>query len=306
MPLIARTLTGGSRTITGDVTADPRVSALTPEEFFNVRYILEIFEDLSMLADVLKHATNCDDSIVLASAADTINYHLDSFYIIGATADLFRRLFVAYCRLKRLGTTSLNLLFSLIELGLQIPGEFNAVALLRQDISRVETKSVLAVSSPVSDHVPDISIGPDPSLSKKLDQLLSYGGCIDETTLDSIFSVLTKALESGSEQTKLSGNDISRHLAQLRCFQPKRFDSMLVRWICGILNSSSRPSLLKILPPLIGVGCITISAFISLVENPQQHDIGQQVIPKVDSLKMDFLRLLVQQPSNQGRCHDLV
>lgn len=297
---------GDSRIVNGeDVAADPRVSALTLDEFYNVRYILETFEDLSILADVLKHATNCDDSIVLASAADTINYHIDSFYVIGATTDLFRRLFVAYCRLKRLGKTSLNLLFSLIELGLQVPGESNAVAVLRQDISRVETKSVLAVPSPVSDHVPDISIGADPSLPK-LDQLLSCGGCIDETTLDSVFSVLTTALEPGSEHTKLSGNDISRYLALLRCFHPRRFDSLLVRWICDILKSSARPPLLKFLPPLIGVGCITIPAFISLVENSLQHDIGWQAIPNVNLLKMDLLQLLVPQTPNQDSCLDLV
>lgn len=94
-----------------DATTDPGISALTPDEFYKIRGILENFEDLSMLADVLKHATNSDDSIVLASAADTINHHLDPFYVIGATTDLFRRLFAAYCRLKRLGTASLDLLF---------------------------------------------------------------------------------------------------------------------------------------------------------------------------------------------------
>lgn len=288
-----------------DATTDPGISALTPDEFYKIRGILENFEDLSMLADVLKHATNSDDSIVLASAADTINHHLDPFYVIGATTDLFRRLFAAYCRLKRLGTASLDLLFSLIELGLQIPSECNAVSVLRQEFSRIETKSVLAVSSPVSDHVPDISSETDPSLPMKLDQILSSGGCIDEATLDNIFNVLTKASESGSDETKLPRNDICRYLAQLRCFHPKRFDSMLVRWICGVIKSSP-PTLLKILPPLIGVGCVTFQAFMSLVERLSRHGAGGQVMANMNVLKMDLLELLVPQSSNQDRCLDLL
>lgn len=258
-----------------------------------------------MLADVLRHASNSDDSIVLASAADTINYHLDPFCVIGATTDLFRRLFDAYCRLKRLSTASLDLLFSLIELGLQIPGESNSVSLLRHDFSRIETKSVLSVSSPVSDQVPDISSEADPSLPMKLNQVLSSGVCVDEASLDTIFNVLTKALLSETDGTKLPRNDICRYLAQLRCFHPRRFDSMLVRWICKVVKSP-QATLLKVLPPLIGVGCITFQAFVLLVERLSRHDTEPQMIATMNSVKMNLLELLVPQIPNQNRCLDLV
>ena len=60
----------------GDIA--PSVSALTADEFYSVRDILETFGDISMLADVLKCASSSDDPIVLASVADTTNRHLDS------------------------------------------------------------------------------------------------------------------------------------------------------------------------------------------------------------------------------------
>lgn len=299
-------LTGSSRPITRIISADSGISALTPEEFYTVRDILEDFEDLAMLADVLKHAANCDDSTVLASAADTINYHLDSFYAIGATTDLFRRLFEAYTRLKRLGTADIDLLFSLIELAFQIPSEVNTLALLRQDFSRMETKSALAVSSPVSDHVPEISGAPDPSFHAKLDQILSPGSGIDEPTWDTTFNVLIKSLELGADQAKLPRNDTCRYLAQLRRFNPKRFDATLIRWVCDILKSSPRPPLLKILPPLIGVGCVSLQAFTTLVERLSQCDGGEHMIPNMDMLKAELVELLASRPGEQGSYFDLV
>lgn len=296
----------GFRTITGGAVANnPGISALTAEEFYHVRDILESFQDLSMLADVLRHATNCDDGNVLASVADTINCHLDSFSVIGATTDLFRKLLEAYMRLKRLGTTSLDLLFSLIELGFQIPSEFNTVILLRQDFSRLENKPAIAVSSPVSDHIPEISSETDPSLYAKVEQILSSGGGIDEPTWDTTFNVLIRALESGPDQTKLSENDAARYLAQLRRFYPKRFDGMLIRWVCGALKSSPWPTLLKTLPSLIGVGCVSIQAFIVLVDKLSRSD-NERMSPNKNMLKVGLIGLLAAPNPEQGRYFDLV
>lgn len=250
----------------------PVVSALTPDEFYTVREILETFGDLSMLADVLKYASSSNDSTVLASIADTTNCHFESLSVIGATTDLFRRLVDAYAAMKRFSAPSLDLVFSLIELGLRIPSELNTVAILRQDLSRMENKSVMAASSPVSDHIPDTFGDADPFFREKLDQLLLSGSVMDEPTLDTVFSTLTKHLESGDCHANLSANDTCRYLAQLRSFHPKHFDSVLARWVCGHLRSPDRHSLLRILPPLIGVGCVTIRAFISLVKRLTQAE----------------------------------
>ncbi|KAI9927995.1 hypothetical protein ASPWEDRAFT_42159 [Aspergillus wentii DTO 134E9] len=295
-----------NRNIPGvDLSADMKVSALTPSEFYHIRDILESFGDLSILADVLKQAANCDDNTVLASAADTLNYHFDSFCIIGATTDLFRRLVEAYARLKRLGTTSLDLVFSLIEVGLQVPNESNTVALLRQDLSRIESKSALAAPSPLSDHIPEIFSESDPLFHEKLNQLLSSGSGIDESTLDTLFNALTRILLS-DDQGKLTRNDACRYLAHLRPFYPKHFDAMLIRWICCALKSATRPSLSKILPPLIGVGCVTIQAFVSLVKRLSQSETMGPTIQDIAALQMDILELLIPPSQEQRRYCDLV
>lgn len=285
---------------------DTEHSALSADEFYTIRGILESFGDLSMLADVLKQATKCDDGIVLASTADTINYHFRSFCVIGATTDLFRRLVESYARLKRRGMAGLDLIFSLIDLGLHLPGELNTVALLRQDLCRMESKTSMAAPSPLSDHIPATFTETDPLFQEKLDQLLSSGNGMDESTLDTIFNALINLLEYSDGQAKLSANESCRYLAYLRPFHPKHFDIMLVRWICGLLKSPTRTILSRALPPLIGVGCVTIQAFVFLVRRLLQSEKVASMIPNPNDLKIDLLQLLVPPPARQSRYFDMV
>lgn len=283
----------------GDIA--PAVSALTPEEFYNVRDVLETFGDISMLADVLKCASSSDDSTVLASVADTTSCHFDSLCVIGATTDLFRKLVDAYAGIKRYGMPNLDLIFSLIELGLRVPNELNTVSILRQDLSRMENKSIMAASSPVSDHIPDSFSDTDPLFREKLDQLLMSGNVMDEPTLDTLFGTLIKYLESGDDKARLPANDICRYLAQLRSFQTKHFDGLLTRWVCGHLQSEDRSTLLRILPSFIGVGCVTIRSFLSLVKRLDHST----AIPNAAELPAELLELLVA-PVEDGRYLDLV
>ncbi|PKY07776.1 mediator of RNA polymerase II transcription subunit 12 [Aspergillus campestris IBT 28561] len=287
--------------------SEARVCALNPDQFYRVRSILESFEDLSMLADVLKQASNSEDSVVLASAADTVSYHFSSLSAIGAVADLFKGLVESYSCLKRLGPPNLDLVFSLIELGLQMPHEHNTVALLRQDLCRIENRSALTAPSPLSDHAP-LAFNPmDSALQEKLDQLLGPNGGIDESTMDTIFSSLTKILGSVDGQPRLSANDACRYLAQLRLFRPKHFDGMLVRWICSLLRSPTRPALSQILPPLIGVGCVTIQAFVFLVKRILQSEKVATAFPNLADLRIDLLELLIPSDSFEPNSHpDLV
>lgn len=275
----------------------PSISAISPTEFYIIRDILETFGDISMLADVLRISSSSEDYTVLASIADTTNCHFDSLCAIGATADLFRKVVDAYAGLKRFGIPNLDLMFSLIELGMRIPNELNTVAILRQDLSRMENRSVVAASSPVSDHIPDSLGDADPLFREKLDHFLLSGNIMDEPTLDSIFNTLTKHLESGHGNAKLSANDTCRYLAQLRSFQPKHFDGILARWVCGHLRTPDRCTLLRILPPLIGVGCVTIRSFLSLVK---RISYSAKAIPNAASLPADLVALLVTRTEDNG------
>ncbi|CBF76885.1 hypothetical protein AN4741.2 [Aspergillus nidulans FGSC A4] len=277
-----------------------RISALTPGEFYCVREILERFGDCSILADVLKQAIECDDNIILASVSDTVNYHFDALSMIGATSDLFRGLVGSYARLKRSGNLSLDFVFSLIELGLRLPDESGTVYLLRQDLARIESKSALAAPSPLSDHIPTTFNEVDASFQERLEQLLSCGNGLDESTMGAIISSLTKILTDGGGAAKVSAKDACRYLAYLRPFNPKYLDGMLVRYVYGLLKSSSRPTMSQVLSPLIGVGCVTIHSFVLLVNKLSASAQTTGAIANPDSLRLDILELLLPQEESSA------
>ncbi|KAJ5632913.1 hypothetical protein N7490_009252 [Penicillium lividum] len=297
---LRRSVAEHSRDVTGStirpsfiVGGVPSVSILTPDEFYIVREILETLEDVSMLADVLKCASTSNDFVVLASVADTTNFHFDSLSVMGATSDLFRKLIDTYAIIKRFSTPSLDLMFSLIELGLRIPRECNTVLILRQDLARLGNKAILAASSPVSDHIPDSCGDTDSLFREKLDHLLLSGNVMDEPTLDTIFHTLTKQLESQLGKAKLSANDTCQYLAQLRSFQPKHFDGILIRWVCIHLRSSDRSTLLRVLPSLIGVGCVAIPSFLALV---RRLSYSTSPLPNSENLPDELVDLALAVP----------
>ncbi|KAJ5937390.1 hypothetical protein N7454_004690 [Penicillium verhagenii] len=312
----SRDVTGSTIRSSFTVGGVPSMTMLTPDEFNIVRDILETFEDVSMLADVLKCASSSNNSVVLASVADTTSYHFDSLCMIGASSDLFRKLVDAYAIIKRFSTPSLDLMFSLIELGLRIPQECNTVLILRQDLARMGNKAVLAASSPVSDHIPDSFGDTDPLFREKLDHLLLSGNVMDEPTLDTIFNTLTRQLESqlGKGKGKLSANDACQYLAQLRSFQPKHFDGILVRWVCAHLRSPDRSTLLRVLPSLIGVGCVTITSFLALVRRlsystsplPNSEDLAADLCDLVFSIPEEDRYPDLFPPHTEDKCLDLV
>ncbi|KAL4805472.1 hypothetical protein BDV18DRAFT_19713 [Aspergillus unguis] len=292
---VAKHLQDTTRSIGRSLSLESKSLALTSEEFNCVREILEDFGDFSILADVLKQVTECNDNVVLASASDTVNFHFDALSIIGATSDLFKGLKGSYARLKKIGTPNLDFAFSLIELGLRIPEESSTVSILRQDLARIESKTAAAAPSPLSDHIPATFNDADASFHEKLNQLLSYGNGIDESALGSVINQLTKILTFGSGTTKLSANDACRYLANLRPFNPKYVDAMIVRFVCSLLKSSPRPKLSQVLRPLIGVGCVTIHNLVLLVKKLLSSEKAAAAIPDLSSLRLDLLELLIPQ-----------
>lgn len=280
------------------------ISSLTPDEFFTVRNTLENFGDLSMLADVLSDAANSDDVLVLASAVDTVNRHFDCFSVIGALNDLFKSFFEAFARVKQSGLPLYDLVFSLVELGHRLPNEVNAVVVLRQELAKADRKFAMVASSPVSDHMAETLNDANPSFNDDLEQFLSSGNSMDENTLVMVFQKLSQQLELCDDQGKFSTSAICRYLVQLRSFNPKHFDLLLIRWIEGLLKSSTRPKLSKILAPLVGVGCVTLPAFSAMMKKLMLSESTRSAIPRLAELQLDLLELFV--PDANGPSADLV
>ncbi|KAM5476860.1 RNA polymerase II mediator complex subunit [Microsporum audouinii] len=280
---------------------------LRPDQFYSLRSILERMNDLPILADILKLLSQSTNPTVLASITDTLNYHFPSFTAIGATMDLFQSFALSYSRISKVETHLQDFIVALLDVALVLPSEASTVAVLRRDLARCEKKSAMAASSPVSEHMADTLNPVNPTFSGMLDQLLASGNCMDDATLMRIFDLLIQKLETGKADISLSFSEAARYLAQLRLFNPKTFDGLMMKRVLGIIRTSPRPKLSEFLPPLIGVGCITFPAILGLVKKLVDTDrVGARNIPDVMQLRLDMLSVLGLENANRMTVPDLV
>ncbi|KAK2783012.1 RNA polymerase II mediator complex subunit [Emmonsiellopsis sp. PD_33] len=287
-------------------SSDIKTSALTAEEFFDIRYVLESLDDLSMLADVLKHSSGSDDVAVLASAVDTLNYHFNSFNAIGATSDLFRSFTTAYVRISKTELALQDLITSLLDVGIKLPTELSTVSVLRRDLAQRDRKLAMPASSPVSDHIADTLNTANPTFTEELDQLLASGNSMDEPTMVRVFDSLSKRLQSGSIDGKQRASETARYFAQLRTFNAKLFDHLMIKWVILMLKSHSRPSLSTVLPPLVGVGCVTFQGFYALTRSLLQSDKQREAIPDLMGLRFNMLKLVESRSSSETGPQDFI
>ncbi|KDB21210.1 hypothetical protein H109_06874 [Trichophyton interdigitale MR816] len=291
-----------------NATAQATASTIRPDQFYILRCILERMGDVSILADVLKLLSQSSNPTVLASVTDTLNYHLPSFTAIGATMDLLQSFAISYSKLSKTEAHVQDLIVALLDVAIVIPSEASTVAVLRRDLARYDKKSAMAASSPVSEHMADTLNPVNPTFGGMLDQLLASGNCMDDTTLMRIFDLLIQKLETGKADISITSSEAARYLAQLRLFNPKTFDGLMIKRVVGMIRTSPRPKLSHFLPPLIGVGCITLPAFFGLVKRLllDADKAGENNIPDVLHLRLDMLSVLGLGTTDQNTLPDLV
>ncbi|EEP75612.1 predicted protein [Uncinocarpus reesii 1704] len=233
------------------------ISALTPAQFFKIRDIIENLGDLSLLADILKQASSSDDITVLISVADTLNCHTEPFKAIGASTDLFKSILAGYSNANKADLSIIDLISSLLEVGIKLPHEQSAMIMLRRDLSRFDKSSSAAASSPASEHTVDSINLAKSGFIETLHQLLNSGTTLDEANIN-------------------------------------------------LLNSSSRPCLLAFLPPLVGVGCVTLHSFFAFVNGLLDSDVHRQSIPNITGLRLDMVNILCKEKFHEHDPFDFV
>ncbi|EFR02531.1 hypothetical protein MGYG_05527 [Nannizzia gypsea CBS 118893] len=291
----------------GGGTTQTTAAMLRPDQFYSLRSILERLGDISILADVLKLLSPSADPTILASLTDTLNYHLPAFTAIGATMDLFQSLAISYTKLSKTEPHVQYFIGSMLDMALAIPSEATTVAVLRRDLIRYDKKSAMAASSPVSEHMADTLNPVNPTFGGMLDQLLASGNCMDDATLLRIFELLIQKLETGKADISITSSEAARYLAQLRLFNPKTFDGLMIKRVVGMIRTSPRPRLSEFLPPLVGVGCVTLLAFFGMVKGLLEADkMGENNIPDVMQLRLDMLGVLGLENAGPSKLPDFV
>lgn len=237
-------------------------SAITSSEFNIVRQSLELMEDYSMLADVLKIVTSSNDPEVLASCADTLNLHQDTFAAVGALDELFEVLMTRLRSLTEDDTFPRVLLVSLSDLAARIPEQNIIAQQLAQELVRSDRKTAADACSPVSDHMAGVQTE-EIDFTDEIEKFLASGNSMDQATLERLFQRIAQRLEESWGKSPEQQRSCGLLFTRLKTFDTQQFDVLMSAWITRFLQMDSRPSLGQVFGPLISLGCLSLGVVIS-------------------------------------------
>lgn len=233
-------------------------SAITLSDFHIVRHTLEDIQDFSILADVLKIVSSSNDAEVLASCTDTVNLHLDSFAAIGAVKGLFEILTSRLQSLAEDDSFPRVLLVSLSQLAARIPGQDDVARKLVQELSRSDRKTAADACSPVSDHMVGVTQTTEADFNDEIEKVLASGNSMDQATLERLFQRIMNRLEETWEKPSDQYRSCGLLLTRLRAFDPQPFDVLMTAWVARFFQMEHRPSMARVLGPLISFGCVSL------------------------------------------------
>lgn len=282
-----------------DVSSQKEMSAITVEQLCFVRSTLECFRDFSILADVLNLASSSNDQDLLASVADTINYHFDIFSAIGAASDLFDRLTERNRTVTAGRPPNKALLVSLIDLGAHFPARSETIQQLCGQLALCEQKSAVAACSPVSDHIAEALQSAESNFHDEFEQLLTSGTSMDKQTMTRLFSTVIKRIEYAWEHSGDEYYNLGILCSRLRIFDAKHFDSLMIVWVESLLLSTSRPGLNQALLPLVSAGCLSLQAVVGCAKMLLEGTKQKEVRDGVARVMVDMLELIA--PSVDSR-----
>ncbi|KAH6620139.1 hypothetical protein C7974DRAFT_363490 [Boeremia exigua] len=238
------------------------VSLITPYDFHTVRSYLEQFEDLPLLADIVNIATSSLDPSVLASATDTMHYHLKAFRAIGAFDSLFTRVVNRYAAIRTIRFPERELLLSLFNLTRTLRLENSLLQLLNYDISRLDQKNSMAACSPASDNMGEAMCSVPSNPEEEIERILSSGNSMDQQVMARVLRKITSSLQDCISKNLLQSDSYSGWFYRLRSFDDSTFDVVLNEWVNLCLLNHQVEVLFLALPTLVGSGCMPLSGFL--------------------------------------------
>ncbi|CAO2657656.1 Nn.00g037820.m01.CDS01 [Neocucurbitaria sp. VM-36] len=236
------------------------VSLITPLDFHVVRSYLERFGDLAILADVVGIATSSLDPIVLASAADTINFHMRTFRAIGAFDPLFGRIATRYASIRTMRFPERELLLSLSNLTRVAQTDGHLQQLLSYDLSRLDQRNSIAACSPASDNMGEAIHHTGSYSDDEIERILCSGNSMDQQMMARVLRKIISNHGAHAAKGQLDFDNYSAWFHRLRSFDEPTFELVVNEWLNACFNSHRVDVLQVALPTLVGSGCMTLSS----------------------------------------------
>ncbi|KAB5517300.1 hypothetical protein GE09DRAFT_1158331 [Coniochaeta sp. 2T2.1] len=225
--------------------------------FNAVRTVFEAAEDFSMLAGVLKSVSSVSNVEILASCADTVSRHVLIFAALDAARGLFDTLYVRLrTTAEEQGIGARPLLASLSCLASRMPEKQETAAQLKKDLAQTDRNNPVDACSPVSDNMGARLQEDDADLQEEIEKNLMSGTVLDRATMNRLFEAVVTRLNTWWGNHAEKQRRYGMLLARLRGFDQQHFDSLMAKWIHHLRAVTNRPSILRMFPLLMGLGCL--------------------------------------------------
>ncbi|CCU82958.1 RNA polymerase II mediator complex [Blumeria hordei DH14] len=280
---------------------DPNIGfkapTITSSEFDIICQSLEDLEDISMLADVLKIVSTCNDINILTLCAGTLNLHCENFAAIGALLEIFEALLSRSREIRELSNFfPVSFLEALLELGSRIESQDIIIEELNQELSRNYNKPRIDACSPISDcHA--IQEPTDPNIIEEIEKVITYGTNFDLKALEKLFWKTTAILESSWENLLEKQRTCGMILTKIRTHEARQFDSLMAKWLERIIDLPCRPNLIQICAPLVCSGCLTLHIVLSNCEDKFNETYSKKQ-SDVNDLNLEVLDLIFSCPKS--------
>lgn len=239
---------------------------ITPEQFVNIRSILETLDEYPILADVIKICCNSVDIMVLTVASETVNYHFEIFSAIGAANGLFQALCDRYEESCSQAVKPKLLTESLSDLNRRLMHSRTERWHRRSKLLVFDQNSTFSACSPISDYISEQLHPSESTFMESVEQSFTSGTLMEKQVLEKVFEIITAELRKswcGSGDKSVS--NLTDLLLRLRSYGVSIFEALLYQWLDGFFVSTPRPKLQDVIPSFTCAGVITLSTVLERI-----------------------------------------
>lgn len=215
---------------------------------------------MAILADVVNITCSSLDPSVLASAADTITFHMKTFRAIGAFDPLFGRIATRYASIRTIRFPERELLLSLSNLARVAQTDGHLQQLLSYDLSRLDQRNSIAACSPASDNMGEVMQYIGSYSDDEIERILSSGNSMDQQMMARVLRKIISNQEVHVAKGQLDSDNYPTWFHRLRSFDEPTFELVVNEWLDACFKGHQLDVLKIALPTLVGCGCMALSS----------------------------------------------
>ncbi|TKA69974.1 hypothetical protein B0A55_08064 [Friedmanniomyces simplex] len=234
--------------------------------FCILRRFLEYTDDIAALAELILLATQTENSLLLATLADTAVLHFEAFAAFGQLQNVTDAIIERYRVLRSQQPLDRTLILSLTGLVHLVHGPGALIEYLTSDLTICEQLNTAAICSPASDNLIGMHAASLDS-DEDTDAVFASGNTMDDQLLQRVFMrVLLRADKAGSRSTEPTSK-MSSWLNQLRIVGGSSFDQ-LVGSYCrpAIRGAGNGINAANAITGLIATGCLSLDRIIEMAK----------------------------------------